>query len=47
MDYGALPVFHDPFAGGGTLPLEAQRLGLVAHASDLKPCRGPDQQGDD
>ena len=36
-DYGALPVFHDPFAGGGTLPLEAQRLGLVAHASDLNP----------
>ena len=26
-----------PFAGGGTLPLEAQRLGLEAHASDLNP----------
>ena len=32
-----LPVFHDPFAGGGSLPLEAQRLGLEAHASDLNP----------
>ena len=33
----ALPAFHDPFAGGGALPLEAQRLGLEAHASDLNP----------
>ena len=32
-----LPSFHDPFAGGGALPLEAQRLGLEAHASDLNP----------
>ncbi|MCY3559219.1 MAG: DUF1156 domain-containing protein [Chloroflexi bacterium] len=32
-----LPAFHDPFAGGGSLPLEAQRLGLAAHASDLNP----------
>ena len=32
-----LPSFHDPFAGGGTLPLEAQRLGLESHASDLNP----------
>jgi Adenine-specific DNA methylase containing a Zn-ribbon len=32
-----LPGFHDPFAGGGTLPLEAQRLGLEANASDLNP----------
>jgi len=32
-----LPAFHDPFAGAGTLPLEAQRLGLEAHASDLNP----------
>ena len=32
-----LPAFHDPFAGGGALPLEAQRLGLKAHASDLNP----------
>lgn len=31
------PPFHDPFAGGGALPLEAQRLGLVSHASDLNP----------
>jgi putative DNA methylase len=32
-----LPVFLDPFAGGGSLPLEAQRLGLEAFASDLNP----------
>src|SRR5262249_44677247 len=29
--------FHDPFAGGGSLPLEAQRLGLEAFATDLNP----------
>ena len=32
-----LPAFHDPFAGGGALPLEAQRLGLQSYASDLNP----------
>lgn len=32
-----LPGFHDPFAGGGALPLEAQRLGLRSFASDLNP----------
>ncbi len=32
-----MPGLHDPFAGGGTIPLEAQRLGLEAHASDLNP----------
>jgi putative DNA methylase len=32
-----LPALHDPFAGGGTIPLEAQRLGLEAWASDLNP----------
>ena len=32
-----LPPFHDPFAGGGSLPLEAQRLGLESWASDLNP----------
>ncbi len=32
-----LPAFEDPFAGGGTLPLEAQRLGLESYASDLNP----------
>src|SRR5690606_17001119 len=37
FDPGTLPAFHDPFAGGGALPLEAQRLGLEAHASDLNP----------
>ena len=37
FDAERLPAFHDPFAGGGTLPLEAQRLGLEAHASDLNP----------
>jgi putative DNA methylase len=34
---GAPPAIHDPFAGGGTIPLEAQRLGLEARASDLNP----------
>lgn len=34
---GKLPTILDPFAGGGTIPLEAQRLGLEAHASDLNP----------
>lgn len=34
---GALPKILDPFAGGGSIPLEAQRLGLEAHASDLNP----------
>ena len=37
FDRRRLPAFHDPFAGGGALPLEAQRLGLEAHASDLNP----------
>ena len=32
-----LPAFHDPFAGGGAIPLEAQRLGLDSYASDLNP----------
>ncbi|MCS7037544.1 MAG: DUF1156 domain-containing protein [Saprospiraceae bacterium] len=32
-----LPPFHDPFAGGGAIPLEAQRLGLRSYASDLNP----------
>ena len=34
---GNPPAILDPFAGGGTIPLEAQRLGLAAHASDLNP----------
>lgn len=34
---GNPPSILDPFAGGGTIPLEAQRLGLEAHASDLNP----------
>jgi len=37
FDRKRLPVFYDPFAGGGSLPLEAQRLGLEAYASDLNP----------
>lgn len=37
FDPEVLPAFHDPFAGGGALPLEAQRLGLESHASDLNP----------
>ncbi len=32
-----LPSFHDPFSGGGAIPLEAQRLGLETYASDLNP----------
>src|SRR6516164_7658882 len=35
FDPEKLPAFHDPFAGGGTLPLEAQRLGLESYASDI------------
>ena len=34
---GNPPPIMDPFAGGGSIPLEAQRLGLEAHASDLNP----------
>jgi len=37
FDPEKLPGFHDPFAGGGALPLEAQRLGLASYASDLNP----------
>ncbi|MBU2226693.1 MAG: DUF1156 domain-containing protein, partial [Proteobacteria bacterium] len=37
FDRFKLPAFHDPFAGGGALPLEAQRLGIEAYASDLNP----------
>ena len=49
FDRNKLPAFHDPFAGGGTLPLEAQRLGLEAWASDLRPQPGrrTHQQGHD
>src|SRR5690606_6138225 len=32
-----LPAFHDPFAGGGAIPLEAQRLGLASCASVRNP----------
>ena len=32
-----MPPVLDPFCGGGTIPLEAQRLGLEAHGSDLNP----------
>jgi len=34
---GKPPALLDPFAGGGAIPLEAQRLGLKAYASDLNP----------
>ena len=37
FDRHKLLSFHDPFAGGGALPLEAQRLGLESYASDLNP----------
>ncbi len=48
------PVFLDPFAGGGSIPLEAARLGCVTHASDYNPvaylilkatCQYPQQYG--
>lgn len=34
---GTLPAVFDPFVGGGTIPVEAQRLGLRAESSDLNP----------
>jgi putative DNA methylase len=34
---GNPPPVLDPFCGGGSIPLEAQRLGLVAYGSDLNP----------
>jgi putative DNA methylase len=37
FDLDKMPGLHDPFAGGGAIPLEAQRLGLEAYASDLNP----------
>jgi putative DNA methylase len=37
FDPERLPALHDPFAGGGAIPLEAQRLGLETYASDLNP----------
>ena len=37
FDPEKLPAFHDPFAGGGAIPLEAQRLGLESYATDLNP----------
>ena len=46
FDRHVLPAFHDPFAGGGALPLEAQRLGLASHASDTSAgfCPSPAQR---
>ena len=37
FDRKQLPAFHDPFAGSGAIPMEAQRLGLKSYASDLNP----------
>jgi putative DNA methylase len=37
FDPKKMPGLHDPFAGGGAIPLEAQRLGFEAFASDLNP----------
>lgn len=37
FDSNTLPAFHDPFAGGGSIPMEAQRMGLESFASDLNP----------
>ena len=47
FDRHVLPAFHDPFAGGGALPLEAQRLGLESLRERPQPGGGADQQGDD
>ena len=41
FDPGKHPGLHDPFAGGGAIPLEAQRLGLETYASDLNPVAVP------
>src|SRR3712207_6924210 len=35
--FRSLPAIVDPFCGGGSIPLEAQRLGLSVVASDLNP----------
>ena len=37
VNKGEPPSFLDCFAGGGTLPLEARRLGMMAHATDINP----------
>ena len=42
----AQPIY-DPFCGGGSIPLEAQRLGLRAIGSDPQPGGGADYQGAD
>lgn len=34
---GSLPEVFDPFSGGGSIPLEANRLGFESHAGDLNP----------
>jgi len=34
FDPEKLPAFHDPFAGGGAIPLEAQHRGLTAYADE-------------
>jgi len=44
FDRHKLPAFHDPFAGGGSLPLEAQRLGLESYSQRPQPRGGADQQ---
>lgn len=36
-DPDTMPPFLDPFSGGGTIPIEAQRLGLESYGSDLNP----------
>ena len=47
FDRHKLPAFHDPFAGGGALPLEAQRLGLESLRKRPESGGGVDQQSDD
>ena len=47
FDRHKLPAFHDPFAGGGSLPLEAQRLGLESLRQRSESGCGVDLQSDD
>jgi adenine-specific DNA methylase len=38
--HGSVPHVLDPFSGGGSIPLEAQRLGCEVTASDVNPVAG-------
>ena len=47
FDRYKLPAFHDPFAGGGSLPLRGAAAGAGSVRQRPQPCGGADQQGDD